>query len=240
MDEFDDLLGTEPEAPKPSRRRRPRKPLIPEQPEYLDLSELAESDFSARQKAIKMASGGMTFVDAGELKKPVTMNFLALVFDMDPATVKKRLLTCPNIGTGRGNNKVYDFKTAVAYLVPPKMDIDAYIKSLDPNKLPNHINKTFWEAKRTRLKFMIEAGEAWLTEKVLSKFGEAAMMVKNRMQLVVEEMRELGLTDEQSNRLRDILDKFQNDFHADLVQNAEDSHTPNLADDDEGFGEGQS
>lgn len=177
-------------------------------------------DSSANQKlaALRTARGGTTFVEAGELKRPVSKNFIAQVFDMDPATVTKRLLTCPPLTSPGDQRPLYDFKQAVAYLVEPKMDIEKYIKNLDPNRMPNHINKVFWEAARVRLKFMIEAGDAWLTGEVLDVFGLVFMTIKDRMQLWTETLRERGgLSDETLARMTQMIDALQEDLHQQLL-----------------------
>lgn len=176
-------------------------------------------DSSARERvmALRNASAGKTFVEAGVLMQPVTRNFLAEVFQMAPATVRTRLLACPKVGQNAGRD-LYDFRTAVPYLVPPKMDVEQYIRSLDAAKLPNHINKMFWEALSQRLKYMIAAGEAWGTEDVLSLLGQVAMTIKDRLQLWNEAMRERAkLSDEQMALLSRMIDELQADLWKDLV-----------------------
>lgn len=183
---------------------------------------LPDSDQLHRSKTLRMVAGGKgTFVDAGELKRPVTINFLAQVFDMDPATVKKRLLRLPPLateGTEKAPKYLYDFKAAVSYLLPPKMNIADYIKSLDPNKLPNHINKVFWEAQRTRLRFFVETGQAWATEDVFEGLGRFVMLTKDRALLVPEHLRETGAADEICEQVRELLEKFLADLHKELAE----------------------
>lgn len=185
-------------------------------------------------KILKEIAGGRgSFVDAGDLKRPVTQNFLAQVFDMDPATVKKRLLRVKPIGyggTAKQPRPLYDFKVAVSYLVEPKIDLDAYIKSIDPSKLPNHINKFFWEAQRTKLKFMLEARQAWRSEDVLEVFGNVFMLIKDRVQLWAENMREfVKLDDEQFARFTQMTDDLQKELHEELITAPEGKSTPSLA-----------
>ena len=93
----------------------------------------------ALQGALRAAQAGRTWKDAAEFKKPVTQNFLALVFDMDPATVKKRLLRCPTLGNEGGGRPIYEFKVAVGYLIKPTMNMAEYIKTLNPADMPNVI-----------------------------------------------------------------------------------------------------
>lgn len=190
---------------------------------------IPDSTSSQKLAAIRNARAGKTFVEAGEFKRPVTKNFIAQVFDMDPATVTKRLLACPTLTSPGDTRPLYDFKQAVAYLVEPKMDIEAYIKNLDPNRMPNHINKVFWEAARVRLKFMIEAGDAWLTGEVLDVFGLVFMTIKDRMQLWTETLRERGgLSDETLARMTQMIDALQEDLHQQLVDIPKQRQTKSL------------
>lgn len=187
----------------------------------------------------KIAGGQGSFVDAGALKRPVTQNFLAIVFDMDPATVKKRLLQVKPVrhaGTAKQPRALYDFKEAAAYLIEPKIDLDVYIRSIDAKDLPNHINKLYWEAKRGRLRYMLEANQAWRTEKVLDVFGTVFMLIKDSVQLWAEQMRDtVRLTDDQYARFRHMTDELQNNLHAELMQIPARQSTESVAaDDDDG------
>jgi hypothetical protein len=187
-------------------------------------------------RILKQVAGGQgSFVDGGELKRPVTQNFLALVFDMDPATVKKRLLRVKPVGFGGGSKQpraLYDFKEACSYLVEPKIDLDAYIKSLDPNKLPNHINKMFWEAQRTRLRFFIDTGQAWGNEDVLDVLGGLFMLIKDRTLMIPEELREAGVSDEVCETVRTMCDKFERDLHKQLIELPRQRQTQHIFADD--------
>lgn len=179
---------------------------------------LPESTPRERASALRGAIAGRCFVEAKTLMLPVTRQFLGEVFQMDPKTVRTRLLKCRVLHSS-GNREVYDFREAVAYLVPPKMDIEQYMRSLDAAKLPNHINKMFWEALSQRLKYMIAAGDAWATEDVLEVFGEVFITIKDRLQLWTETMRERGrLTDDQMALLGTMIEDLQSDLHASLVE----------------------
>jgi hypothetical protein len=97
------------------------------------------------------------------------------------------------------------------------MDIDTYLATLNPADMPNAINKTFWEAKRIKLKFEIEAGQAWATEDVLEVFGRMAMTIKSHSQLWVENMRS-ALSDEQLAKLSAMVDVFNSELHDMLME----------------------
>jgi hypothetical protein len=190
--------------------------------------ETPQDEIDSLCKAV--ASGRGSFVDAGDLKRPVTMNFLRLVFDMDPATVKKRLLQVKPVHGSNGNRPLYDFKESCKYLVEPIIDRDLYIRSIDVNKLPNLLNKVYWEAKRTRLRYLQEAGEAWRSEDVLEVFGATFMLIKDHVQLWSEKMRdEVGLTDEQCARFKQMQDAMLLDLDEQLRALPAKRSTPSIA-----------
>jgi hypothetical protein len=137
---------------------------------------------------------------------------------MDAATVRKRLLKAPILAMGGGGRPLYDFKTACEYVVKPKMDIDTYLKTLNPADMPNAINKVYWEAKNIRLKYELAAGQAWATEDVLEVFGTVFMTIKERTKLWVEDLRESAkLSDETLAQLTEKVDAYQTALHADLI-----------------------
>lgn len=183
---------------------------------------------------LKQVAGGKgSFVDAGELKRPVTQNFLAQVFDMDPATVKKRLLTVKPVGfvgSGVQTRKLYDFKEACGYLVEPKIDLDSYIRSIDPAKLPNHLNKFYWDAQLVKLKFMTQAREAFLAPDILAVFGRVFMLLKDHVQLWPETAREkLNLDDKSTAKLKQLADALQNELYERLTKLPDEQETVSYA-----------
>lgn len=216
MDEFDELIN-----PTPKRRRgRPSKADIAAREADATRQEESVWESPEMQAAIRSAAAGNTLIDERVFHMPVSQNFLARVFVMDPMTVNRRLRRLKPVGYAGDKQKrpLYDFKTACEHLLKPKMDLDTYISTLNPADLPPQINKTVWEAKRIKLKFEIEAGQAWATEDVLEVLGRMAMTIKSHTQLWVEKMRASGLTDEQLVELGTMVDVFNTELHDTLVE----------------------
>ena len=209
MSDFDGLM--ESVAPKKKRGRPSKADLAAREAERL-----TSSDFQAQVTA---AASGNTLIPEREFHMPVSQNFLARVFNMDPMTVNRRLRRVKPVGFSgeKAKRPIYDFKTACEHLLKPKMDIDTYLATLNPADMPNAINKTFWEAKRIKLKFEIEAGQAWATEDVIEVLGGMAMAIKSHTQLWVERLRDIGLSDEQSAKFAGMVDAFNADLHDKLV-----------------------
>ena len=195
-------------------------------------SPLPDTPFRQREAVIKAASGGKgTFVEAGQLMRPVTRGFLAQVFRMDENQVRLRLLHCPTLGR-HGQRDVYDFVMACSFLVDPKLDIEQYMRTTAAKNLPVQLQKDFWEALQRKLKYQLAAAEAWHTEDVIEVFGRVFMTIKDRLQLVVETMRDrASLTDDQSKRFSDMIDGLQTDLHKDLVDMPKKSRHAPIGDD---------
>lgn len=223
-DDFDSLIDL------PTQRRRPGRPTKAEVAAREAAREQEEKsvwDTPEMQAAIKSAAAGNTRIDEREFHMPVSQNFLARVLNMDPMTVNRRLRKVRPKGYSgeKAKRPLYDFKEALEHLLKPKMDIETYLATLNPADMPNAVNKTFWEAKRIKLKFEVEAGQAWATEDVLATFGRMAMTIKSHSQLWVENMRSVGLTDEQIKKLEAMVDVFNGELHLLLVEEPQKRQT---------------
>lgn len=203
IDGIDDLLGGDPvEPPEDDRTRRRRQ----------------ATEQLAKETAIRAAGRGGTFVEQGALKRPVSQNFLAEVFDMDPATVRKRLVRCPKLGHAGGNRPVYDFKTACSFLLPPQMSSEEFIKTLHHAKLPPEVNKVFWQGLRERLRYMRDAGDLWHTADILSLLGQVNMTFKDRIDMWVEDIRDLkGIDDKHVEKIEQMAHALKTDLYEALV-----------------------
>ena len=206
IDEADEMLGGEPAPPPRNRGGRPTR-------------EEAAAKLLAAQISLKAATSGRAFEDVGGVqafRRPVTLNFLATVFNHDIQTVTKRLIDCPF--TTVGNRKLYEFVDAVSYIIKPRMTPEQFVKTLNKADLPPEINLAFWNAQRAKLKFKLEAQDAWETAEVLEVFGDAFMAISDTLRTVPEEMRErAGLTDAQTKILEEAIDELRGTLSQKLV-----------------------
>ncbi len=148
----------------------------------------------------------------------VTISWLANVFRMDYNTCKKKLVNCPELGKGKGNAPIFDLPQAAAFLVKPKVDINAFVRSLRPADLPPYLQSEFWEAQNKRQKWEENAGELWRTEKVVEVFGETFKLMKDTMNLWVDALeRKSGITGDQRKMLTSEVDALQDELHKRLV-----------------------
>ena len=140
-------------------------------------------------------------------RAPVTVQFLAEVMGKQARQIHGRLAKCPHAGTRMYAGKeqpLYDFMTAMQYLVPPKGDIDAWFAQQNQASLPPQVSKAYWDAMAQRNRTMIQAREVWNTDEVLVVLGRTAMMIKEEVKSWIEELPEKDiLTNEQYHSLVD-------------------------------------
>jgi len=185
IDPFDELFGDGvTPAPKPRRTRA---------------SSRAAAQQLEQQISLKAAASGRGLADVGgvqALRRPVTITTLATIFEMDPQTITKRLVECPFIS--QSGRKLYDFKVACSYIIKPRMTPEQFVKTLNSSHLPPEVNKAFWDSQRSRVKYKIEAQEAWETHEVNAALGAICKTVKEALSTITEDMRDRArLTDEQ-------------------------------------------
>lgn len=176
-DDLDDLLGEPTPAAPPRKRGRPTN---------------AERD--ARLAAEK-ADQPVELPHAVRFHKPVSTDFIASVMRMDRKTVTQYLALCPVaewVDSRGGEAPRYDFRTALPYLVPPKMDMEQYVISLTSsgkqNQIPASFSKLFWDGMNARAKYMREQKHTWADEDVLAVLGKAMSMIRDTTLLWIENL----------------------------------------------------
>lgn len=234
-EDFDDIFSSTPAAPtQPVKRvgRKRTRDFYPEvqaaqEAEAQKMRDYYESREGQRRIRAAAASRLEVFQEK-DFYQPVSVTFLSKVLRMNLETVQRRLQTVTPVGhAGTSQNRpLYDFVTAVEHLVKPKMNLRTYLRSLNPADMPQNISKVYWEAERIRTKALIEAGEAWPTEDVIQVMAQANKMVNDRIPLLVEAMREEGLTDDQMKKLEAACDQFRKDVHEAYVEFPKQQSTP--------------
>ncbi|RID91899.1 hypothetical protein D2N39_11735 [Gemmobacter lutimaris] len=146
-----------------------------------------------------------------ELDRGVTINWLAQAFLKPRKDVEKLLARCPILRMGPNSSKIYDFRVAAAFMVPPRVSVKDYIKNLEPKDLPERLRSEFWSARLKEQKARLIARELWRSEDVQAAFGDVLKLIKDTVLLWTDTVEESsGITDEQ----RAILDELSRDLLA--------------------------
>lgn len=194
--------------PGSSRAKKPAAASFPDDPN------------ATPEEREEMAKG----LDLGVVYGGVSAHWLSNVFGMDKNTVKKKLsASCTIVGMNKGT-PLYTIKEAASYLVPPKVDIDAYMRGLRYNDLPPMLQAAYWDGQLKRQKWQVNAGELWHTTQVLDVLGELAKTVKTTIQLWPDQVQ--GLSDKQRIELQERTDSLLNSIHHIFVTAPQEGFTP--------------
>jgi len=158
-------------------------------------------------------------MDLRNVSRGVSITWLMQAFEMDRNTVKKRLADCPPIKMGAGQQPLFKLSQAAAYLVKPRFDTKTYIKNMNINDLPPFLRKEVWEARLKEQRWKEKAGDLWHTADVTETFAEVFKLIKNQMQLWVDNLARVeALTDAQNRHFIGAVDQLQQDLHHELIE----------------------
>lgn len=170
----------------PQPRRRPGRPTKEE---------------AARRLREKMAD---PLPHYSEFRKPVGVTFLANIVGKQPKQIQKRLEKCPVVKWENNRSPLYDFMTAMSYLIPPRGNIEEWFGQQNTASLPAYINKMFWDSAAQRNRVMLQSNDLWHTEDVMVVFGRVATAIRTETNMWIEDLPEKELlTDKQYNALVD-------------------------------------
>lgn len=140
-------------------------------------------------------------------RQPVGVTYLAKVVGKQPRQIEKRLEKCPvHTWSGHQGKQVpmYDFLTAMAYLIPPRGNIEDWFAQQNAASLPPYVNKMWWDSAHQRNRVMLSSNDLWHTDDVMVVFGRVAMTIRQEVKMWVEDLPEKELlTDQQYTALVD-------------------------------------
>lgn len=126
-------------------------------------------------------------------RQPVGVTYLAKVVGKQPRQIEKRLEKCP-VATyaGHKGNQVpmYDFVTAMAYLIPPRGNIEDWFAQQNAASLPPYVNKMWWDSANQRNRVMLQSNDLWHSEDVMLVLGRVAMTIRQEVKMWVEDLPE--------------------------------------------------
>lgn len=165
---------------------------------------------------------------------------LQAIFHMDYRTLQKRLAKSDVKPSGMRNGaKIYYIHEVAAWVIPPKMDIEAYIRNMNPNELPKMLSKEFWAGQRSRQAYFKEEGDLWPTEKIQQCFSEIVQAVVMNARVVQDKVnRQVELSTRQRELVNECVDSLVNQVRvtvADYFKKRQADNDDVLADENDGF-----
>lgn len=166
-----------------------------------------------------------------EIASGLPVTELAKIFRTSILNVRRKLADVKPIGE-RAGDPVYDIAEAAEWLVKPKVDLAAYIKTLRPADVPVALQKQFWDAQLGRQKFEEQAGHSWRTEKVQEAIGDVLKVVRQKVRLFTDTVdRESTLTEEQRAIVTRLSDELLEDMYKGVLEHFQDYDDTNERDD---------
>jgi hypothetical protein len=207
-DEFEDLLGGEPaDESEPALRTRSNR--------GKDKRKLDPSTFEGRTLTDDMP---MT----SDLLRPVGISLLAEIMGKQPVQIRKRLSRCPVVGTHKHAGRdqpLYDFVTAMAYLIEPKGNIEEWFANKNAATLPPYVNKMFWDSAHQRNRVMLSSNDLWHSDDVLALLGRIGLTIKEETLLWLENMPGRDeLSDKQFKHLSDEVSRLQHTIRERMME----------------------
>lgn len=125
-----------------------------------------------------------TEIDSMLLNFGATATDLAQIFDVPSKRVTQRLAGRVSPMTAAGDpTPRWHIKDAAKYLVEPKVDVEQFLRTLSPNKLPPKLQDAFWAAQNRRMDVEERIGELWSTARVMEFFAD--LFKPMRMQILM-------------------------------------------------------
>lgn len=159
-----------------------------------------------------------------EFMRPVGITFLAKIVKKQPYQIQKRLAKCPVIGWHETAGKtsapqpLYDFLTAISYLVTPKGSLEDWFSQQNSASLPPYVNKMFWDSAHQRNRVMRSSAQLWHDEDVVIVLGRVSQTIRQEIRMWIEELPEKELLNtKQYTALGEACDRLINSVREQLV-----------------------
>lgn len=127
------------------------------------------------------------------------------LFGMDIRTVNRRLAASDVTPSGtRNSHDIYAVRDVAGWLVSPKMDVEAYLRRMNPQDLPKTLSKEFWAGMKSRQDYRLRENELWETEEVhacLSEMVQIMVMSSRTIEDQVDRISELSQKQREAVRL---------------------------------------
>lgn len=156
--------------------------------------------------------------DAHVVRAGVTIGWLSTALGMAEDKVRQKLRVVPHIGAANGA-RVYNFRQVLPHLVDPIMDVEEYIRKMDPKNLPVGLTTEFWRAEKMRLQTLEMAQELWPTKTVLKGYAEIFKILRDESALWLDGLDDVKeMTDEQRRAVGRMIDAMHQNVHRTLVE----------------------
>lgn len=126
----------------------------------------------------------------------LTKSQMTDLFKMDIRTLNRRLSVSDVEPSGQRNGyDIYQVRDVAPWVLTPKMDVEAYIKNMNPQDLPKMLSKEFWNGLKARQDYRLRENDLWETSEVhacLSEMVQVMVMSSRTIEDQVDRLAELS------------------------------------------------
>jgi transposase len=163
------------------------------------------------------------------LAEGVSISQLAQIFSRDKRTVSNLIRGLRPVGERMGY-PVFDLGEAAGRLAEPddSMILDS-IKKLKPTQLPVKLQKEFWDAARSRQRYLEDQADLWRTQDIVDALIEVFKQFKQGCNLMSDAVaRETDLTVKQRTIINDLTDSLLDGVRRSLFEDSKFSEFTNV------------
>lgn len=118
-----------------------------------------------------------------------TMSQMCELLHMDFRTLSRRMRMSDVKPCGKRNGyDIYAVHEVAPWVLPPKMDIEKFIRNMNPQDLPKMLSKEYWAGMRSRQEYMLREGDLWPTEKVQAAFSKIVQILVMNTRVIEDEV----------------------------------------------------
>lgn len=163
-----------------------------------------------KQMPVEKTTAGVDEASKGIIYEGATLSQLCELFSMDFRTLTRRLRRSDVKPCGKRNTyDIYHVREVAPWVLPPKMDIEEYIKNMHPNDLPKMLTKEYWAGLTSRQAYLRREGELWSTDEIQSAFAEIVQILIMNSRVIEDEVdRKAELTLRQRALVKESIDQL--------------------------------
>lgn len=169
-------------------------------------------------------TAGVDDTSKGMIFDGATLSQMCELFHMDFRTLTRRLRRSDVKPCGKRNSyDIYQIHEVAPWVLPPKMDIEEYIKNMNPQDLPKMLTKEYWAGLSSRQNYMRKEGELWSTDEIQSAFAEIVQVLVQNARVIEDEVdRKAELTVRQRQIVKESIDALINTSREKLTEHFKD------------------
>lgn len=163
-----------------------------------------------KQMPVEKTTAGVDEHSKGIIYEGATLSQLCELFAMDFRTLTRRLRKSDVKPCGKRNTyDIYHVREVAPWVLPPKMDIEDYIRNMHHSDLPKTLTREFWAGMESRQRYLLKEGDLWSTDEIQEAFSEIVQILIMNSRVIEDEVdRKAELSNRQRQLVKECIDQL--------------------------------